>query len=196
MLVSDHPAPDLRPQPSVPAMRTDRLTLRPIAATDLDAVHAYLSREDVCRYLLQEPMSREQVAAKLAEAEKSTALRTDGDFARLAVLRDGELVGEVMLNVVSLRAATTEIGWIFSPHVAGRGYATEAARTLLGYAFGTLNAHRVVAHLHPDNTASSRLCERLGMRHEALHRADLWIKGHWEDTSVHAVLRQEWAGTA
>ncbi len=31
------------------------------------------------------------------------------------------------------------------------------------------------------------------MRHEALHRADLWVKGHWEDTSIYAVLRHEWA---
>ncbi|EID53457.1 GNAT family N-acetyltransferase [Saccharomonospora xinjiangensis] len=191
-----HPAPDLRPQRSLPTLHTERLTLRPVAVSDLDAMHAYLSREDTCRYLLNEPLSREEVRAKLTECESRSTLGENGDFVRLAVVRneDGTVVGDVMLNIVSVTSATVEIGWIFSPHARGRGYATEAARALLGYTFETLGAHRVIAHLHPDNTASSRLCERLGMRHEALHRADLWIKNGWEDTSVYAVLRQEWAG--
>lgn len=197
MYASHHPAPALRPQRSLPTLRTERLTLRPAVLSDLDAVHAYLSQEEVCRYLLHEPLSREEVEAKLVACEKRSTLGEKGDFVRLAVVRneDGAVVGDVMLDITSVEAATVEIGWAFSPDVAGRGYATEAAMALRDYAFETLNAHRVVAHLHPDNTASSRLCERLGMRHEALHRADLWIKGHWEDTSIYAVLRHEWAET-
>ncbi len=196
MYASHHPAPELCPQQSLPTLRTERLVLRPAVVSDLDAIHAYLSQEEVCRYLLHGPLSREEVQAKLVSGEKRSTLGEKGDFVRLAVVRseDDTVVGDVMLDITSVEAATVEIGWVFSPDVAGRGYATEAARALLGYAFETLNAHRVVAHLHPDNTASSRLCERLGMRHEALHRADLWIKGHWEDTSIYAILRHEWAG--
>ncbi|OQO89843.1 GNAT family N-acetyltransferase [Saccharomonospora piscinae] len=185
--------PEFRPRPSLPVLRTERLTLRAVTSADLDAVYGYLSREEVCRYLLHEPLSREETERKLVLAEKSTALRADGDTARLAVVHDDEVVGEVQLTLVSAATATVEIGWIFSPHVAGRGYATEAARVLLDHAFETLNAHRIIAHLHPDNTGSSRLCERLGMRHEALHRSDLWVKNGWEDTSIYAILRRDWA---
>ncbi|EIE97794.1 GNAT family N-acetyltransferase [Saccharomonospora glauca] len=197
MDASHHPAPELRPQRSLPTLRTERLTLRPVAVSDLDAMHAYLGLEEVCRYLLHEPLSREEVEARLVECRKRSTLEQPGDFVRLAVVRDADavVVGDVMLDITSVETATVEIGWVFSPEVAGRGYATEAARALLGYAFGTLNAHRAVARLHPDNAASARLCERLGMRHEALHRADLWVKGHWEDTSVYAVLRREWHAT-
>jgi RimJ/RimL family protein N-acetyltransferase len=56
-----------------------------------------------------------------------------------------------------------------------------------------MGLHRVIARLHPDNTASVRLCDRLGMRHEAHHVEDLWNKGAWEDTGVHALLAREWA---
>lgn len=195
MYAYHHPAPALRAQRSLPTLRTERLTLRPAVVADLDAVHAYRSREDVCRYLLHEPLSRERVEAKLVASEKRSTLGEKGDTLLLAVVRDEDcvVVGDVELDITSLDAATVEIGWVFSPDVAGRGYATEAAVALRDYAFETLNAHRIVAQLHPDNTASARLCERLGMRHEALHRADLWIKGHWEDTSIYAVLRHEWA---
>lgn len=194
MLSSALPPPRLDARSIVPPLRTERLLLRPIAEQDADAVYDYLGREDVCRYLLHEPLSRAEVTSKVTEAAKSTALRNDGDFARLAVVRDegDAVIGEVMLNIVSVATATAELGWIFSPHVAGRGYATEATRALLDFAFEALSAHRVIANLHPDNTRSSRLCERLGLRHEALHRADLWVKGGWEDTSSYAILRWEW----
>ncbi|MGW9308413.1 GNAT family N-acetyltransferase [Saccharomonospora azurea] len=195
MYASHHPAPALHAQETLPTLTTDRLTLRPAAVADLDAMHAYLSRQDVCRYLLHEPLSHDEVKAKLVACEERATLGEKGDFVRLAVVRDedGAVVGDVILDITAPEAATVEIGWVFSPDVAGRGYATEAAVALRDYAFETLNAHRIVAQLHPDNTASARLCERLGMRHEALHRADLWIKGHWEDTSIYAVLRHEWA---
>jgi hypothetical protein len=48
-------------------IRTERLLLRPLdASTDVDAVHAYQSREDVCRYIPYSPRSKEEVAERLA----------------------------------------------------------------------------------------------------------------------------------
>lgn len=55
-------------------IRTVRLTLRTMTEADVDDVHAYQSREDVCRYLLFEPRTREQVAAKVAEYATATVL--------------------------------------------------------------------------------------------------------------------------
>ncbi|WP_152360175.1 GNAT family N-acetyltransferase [Microlunatus speluncae] len=182
----------------VPALDTERLRLRPLTTDDLDPVHGYLSRPDVCRFLLHEPRSREQVAESLARAVARTALAADGDGVRLAVIRrdDDQFLGEVVLMVESAAGAGAEIGWVFHPDHAGRGYATEAARTLLDFAFEALNAHRVIARLHPDNEASIRLCRRLGLRQEAHHVGNCWIpdRGVWEDTGVFAILRREWAG--
>lgn len=187
-------------------LRAERLLLRPVTGSDADAdaVHGYLSRSDVCRYLLHEPLTHDEVSRQLRVDAERTRIGGDGDGVRLAVVcRDGEagdgtaafddVVGEVSLNVYPDGAATVEIGWIFAPRAGGRGYATEAARVLLDHAFTELDAHRVVARLHPANTASARLCARLGMRHEALHRADVWVKGGWEDTSVYAILHGEWS---
>ncbi len=53
------------------------------------------------------------------------------------------------------------------PAYGGRGLATEAVRALVALAFGPFGLHRVYAQLDPRNTASVRLCERLGMTHEA-----------------------------
>ena len=52
----------------------------------------------------------------------------------------------------------------------------------------------VMARLDPRNLASARLCERLGMRHEAHTREDYADRdGTWSDTAVYGLLRREWA---
>ena len=48
------------------------------------------------------------------------------------------------------------------------------------------------AQLDARNTASARLCERLGMTLEAHLRQDWWSKGEWTDTLVYGLLADEW----
>jgi len=50
----------------------------------------------------------------------------------------------------------------------------------------------VKAQLDARNTASARLCERLGMTLEAHLRQDWWSKGEWTDTLVYGLLADEW----
>jgi RimJ/RimL family protein N-acetyltransferase len=59
-----------------------------------------------------------------------------------------------------------EVGWRFDPGVWGRGYASEGARAALAEAFTTLGLEEVCSVPQSDNPASSRVCERLGMRFE------------------------------
>ncbi len=82
-----------------------------------------------------------------------------------AVTADDRVVGNVLLKP---DAATghLEIGWHFAHGEQGRGYATEAGRALLTHAFETLRAPRVVATIVPDNLASRRVAEKLGMHRE------------------------------
>ena len=75
------PAPHLTGT-DVPELSTERLLLRPVTPDDLDPVHSYRSRPDVCRFLLHEPQTREKVAEGLAAYAERHALRADGDGVR------------------------------------------------------------------------------------------------------------------
>lgn len=59
-----------------------------------------------------------------------------------------------------------ELGWTIIPEYQGRGYATEAARMLLKYAFDALGQPRVISLIHPDNAPSRRVAEKLGQKLE------------------------------
>jgi RimJ/RimL family protein N-acetyltransferase len=118
----------------------------------------------------------------------------EGDYLQLAVERveDGLLLGDVYFSLRSAQHELGVVGWVFAPESRGHGYATEAARGLLGLAFDAMGLHRVMAELDTRNTASAAVCARLGMREEARFVEDWRMKGEWTDTSVFALLAREW----
>lgn len=177
---------------------TPRLVLRLMRPEDTEAVFAYQSRQDVCRYLLFEPRSRQQVADKVNQYASATRLECDHDYLQLALeLRAGQecgghVIGDSYFTLASVEHAGGEIGWTMHPDYTGRGFAGEAAAAVLDLAFATLGLHRVHAELDVRNDASVRLCRRLGMREEAHLVEDMWFKGDWSDTGRYAILAQEW----
>ncbi|MZD10127.1 GNAT family N-acetyltransferase [Streptomyces sp. SID5785] len=174
---------------------TERLRLRLFTPDDLDDLYAYQRLPEVARHLFRPPLTRDQCAQSLDRRAAAPAWTEDGEALVLAVCPKDEdrVVGETVLKLESARARQVEIGWIFHPAHGGRGYATEAARATAGLAFGALGAHRLFARLDVLNTASARVCERLGLRREA-HLVENDLDGErWASEYVYATLAREWA---
>lgn len=144
------------------------VNLRSWQTEDADFVYDLYSRWDVHRYLGHEPriMAGADEAQTLIERLRS---RNDPVLGYWAVEAAGTttVVGTVILQRIR-RSGTdgpseeVEIGWHFHPDAWGRGYATEAARLVMQHAFES-GTTRIIAVAHPDNTASLRVCLRLGM---------------------------------
>ena len=197
----------MRSEPSLPfvfdtPISTERLILRLTAPEDVDDVHAYQSREDVCKYELHGPRTREDLVERIAKWAEATTLAADDDYWELAIelpVTDGErgrVIGELYFKLSNLESSRGEIGWTIHPDFQRRGYATEAATAVLDLAFAKIGLHRVYAELDPRNDASIALCKKLGMREEAHFVQDLWFKGEWADTGIYALLREEWLARA
>lgn len=181
-------------RPDLP-LRTDRLVLRPFRPGDETEALSYRRRPDVCRYIPSDPLDEASAADFVAFRANLTQLAADGDRIVLAMELADQLIGDVLIRIERFGDGQAEIGWVLSPDFHGHGYATEAARSLMDLSFAELGMHRVWAQLDTRNGASARVCERLGMRHEAHLRQDMWLKGEWTDASIYAVLREEWAAS-
>ena len=175
-------------------IETSRLRLRPFVTGDLDALFSYQSRDDVTRYLLWGPRSRDEVRHGLELKIAATAIRSEGDFLALAAesVQTGEIVGDAVLGFVSQEHAHGEIGYIVHPDHQGQGYATEMTRPLLRIAFDDLGLHRVTGELDARNAASARVLEKLGMRREAHLVQNGFVKGEWQSELIYAILATEW----
>ena len=175
-------------------IETERLTLRPFEAGDLDAFHEMHSDPGVVRWLRNDARTLEEIRDLLERKVAGASLEEEGQWLGAAgVLREtGELVADVLLNWQSEEHRQGEIGFVVHPRHQGRGYATEAARPLLDFAFETLGLHRVVGTLEARNAASARVLEKLGMRREGHFVENEWNKGEWQSELVYAILDREW----
>lgn len=174
---------------------TERLVLRSFRTEDVDDILAYRSLPDVVRYIPGEPKTREQVIDMVAHSATAGLLDDKHPHVTLAVDLGGRVIGDVLIHLDGLDGhdgRQVELGWVFAPDVAGQGYATEAARAITAAAFSDVGAHRVWAQLEPANTGSSRICERLGMRREALFEQGSWFKERWTDLAIYAIRADEW----
>lgn len=169
-------------------IETSRLRLRPIVERDWPAIFAYMSDPHVTAFLPQGRLDE--------EASRAFALKHSSDEGEaLAVIekKSGQMIGHMPFHRW-FAPETFEIGWAFNHAHHGKGYATEAGQALLAHAFETLKAHRVIATCQPENIASWRVAEKLGLRREGHFRAALYrAPGIWWDEFFYALLAEEYA---
>lgn len=180
------------PGPPALPLVTERLTLRLYDSEDADALLGYYADDEVSRYLLSPPWTRQEAQEQVAKRLERRHIGAPDEALALVVELGDRVIGDVALWPSDDTLSIGEIGWVFHPAFGGRGYATEAVRALVALALGHYRMHRVKAQLDPRNLPSARLCERLGMQQEAHLRQDWWSRGEWTDTAVYGVLMQEW----
>ena len=100
-------------------------------------------------------------------------------------------MGEISLILAPERFKKGEISYSLHPDYWGKGFATAAVRTLLEYAFNSLDLHRVEAGVAVENAKSIRVLEKVGMQREGRHRKILPLKTGWSDNYSYAILKSD-----
>lgn len=119
-----------------------------------------------------------------------------GQSVSFVVTYDGVIVGQLTVSDISggaLRSAS--IGYWVSEHVAGRGITPIAVALAIDYLLGELSLHRVEICIRPENQASIRVVEKLGLRFEGVRQRYIHIDGEWCDHRSYAVTREEVLGS-
>lgn len=162
-----------------PRLTTARLILRDFADTDVDPLADMNADPEVMRYL-GGARSREWSAATIDRCREQWDRLGFGRFA-IEALDDHEFVGWVTLEPVERAAYAddVEIGWRLTRAHWGQGYATEAARGVLDWAFASLPVQRVLALADPANDASVAVMRRLGMTRLPDLRDDEGVSTVW-----------------
>ncbi|MDP1616444.1 MAG: GNAT family N-acetyltransferase [Phenylobacterium sp.] len=130
---------------------TERLTLRPARASDLEAMHVILSSAHAMAFWSTLP--HEKIDETRLWLEGMMATRAD-DF--IVETKAGQVIGKVGFW------ADPEIGYILHPDAQGKGYAHEAVSAVIARAFKDRGLNEATADVDPNNTSSRRLLERLG----------------------------------
>lgn len=176
--------------PDFTELRTARLVIRRFRADDAIAFVAYRSEPDVARYQSWDGYTTEQAEAFMDEMA-TLHPGVPGEWFQLAVAdpASDELLGDVAVCVHADDTTRAELGFTFAPGHQGKGYATEAVRGVIAYAFDRLGAETVLAIADARNVASIALLERIGMRRTTTEHVR--FKGEWCDEHTYELRRDE-----
>ncbi len=157
MTLPDRIAPEIVPEGRTPVLETERLILRAPRLDDAPALVSLINDLRIAENLSRVP---HPYSRKDAETFIAGANRADDEVAFLVTLRDGALIGGC--GVGTLGRAYPEIGYWFGVAHWGLGYATEAARAVIAYAFDELGHESLEGGARVSNPASRRVLEKCG----------------------------------
>lgn len=169
---------------------TDRLRIRPFRTDDLGALTEIFAKPEVWRFPFGRGFTAEETEAFLhmrmdRQAQPGTSPgavegRDSGRLIGYIHLTPPEWLPEVMPAV--------EIGWRLDPPWWGRGLATEGAHAVLAYGFETIGLSEILSIYQPENVASGRVMERLGMGLDRRTRHPYF----GVELCIHRLTSEEW----
>ena len=167
---------------------SQRLVARRFTPSDLGAFVAMRAEPEVARFQDWENFTEDDGRAFL----EWSAQRNPGEpgWFQFALERteDRTFVGDCGLKTLETDNRLAQIGYTIARQYWNQGYAQEAVRGLIEYAFRNFPIHRIIASVDPRNAASVRVLEKSGFEKEAHFRQSEWFKGAWADDAIYAVL--------
>jgi RimJ/RimL family protein N-acetyltransferase len=171
---------------------TKRLLLRDFVPDDFTDVHAYAREPQSVRYMDWGPNTEAQTADFLTRKLAAQRAAPRAEYELAVVLKEtGRVIGGIGLRLSRPAHHAGDMGYVFNPQYWGRGYCTEAAAAILTFGLGELGLHRIYATCDPENRASARVMEKIGMKYEGRLRDYTWEKERWRDSLVYAILETD-----
>lgn len=174
-----------------PNLETKRLLLRPFQMEDAPSVAALAGDASVAEMtlLIPHPYVVRDAIDWFATHEDSFSSGKSAQFA-ITERAGGALAGAIGVDFMP-RHAKAEIGYWIGRPFWGRGYATEAGRAVVRWAFASRGVERVESFCFTKNTASARVLEKIGLRREGLARGYVKKGSGRMDCVMFGVVREE-----
>ena len=168
-------------------LQTERLLLRPLVDTDVEALHEFWNDPAVRRYLWEDkPVSTEQVR-EVVEDSKANFERLGAGYFAVTIID----VPDVLIGFCGYRrfkgSLQPELLYGLLPDHWGEGFVTEAAQAVLRHGFEDCAMERVIASTDTPNQRSVRVMQRLGMFFEDRREY------HGLDTVFYALSKEEYS---
>ena len=143
-------------------VESERLTMRELSMDDLPCLQDILASPKVMEFW-PAPLTRDEAIAWI-EKQQMRYVRDGCGYWLLSLRESGQPVGQAGLILCDIHEDLEPgVGYILDDAHWHKGYATEAARAILDYAFNQRDDAHVIAPIRPNNTPSARVAQRLGM---------------------------------
>ena len=175
-------------------LETKRLIIRPYDEKDLSDCHKILSDKENMYYL--DDITVETLEEARLSLQDCMEKMQNGEARRFAVTlkESGKLIGGVGYDIMEVNpmGRVGNIGWFILPEYQNKGYITEAASSVLDYAFLRDNCVRITTGCYKENKPTQKVMAKLGFRQEAEKIKAQWHDGKMKDRLEFAINRYEY----
>ena len=171
-------------------IKTERLLLRKILPDDAERVYAWMGDPEVCKYERWEPHPNADYVRGYIHA-----VFNGYESERLyhwGIELDGALIGSVCMVNVDDNDQKAVLGYCLAREFWSNGYATEAAKAVLEYAFCEINLNRIEASHSVNNSASGRVLEKVGMVLEGRAKDYYYCNAGFQDSNLYAITKEQY----
>ncbi|MCU0495792.1 MAG: GNAT family N-acetyltransferase [Anaerolineae bacterium] len=175
---------------NLPSLTSERLLLRQLTLEDAADMFEYAQDPEIARLGLW-PGPIKTLAE--SEADLRDVLRDyqTGRYAAWAIVHDLKMIGRIGFHYFAFDSRA-EVGYALNRDYWGQGYASEALQAVLAFSFNVLDLNRMQAIVLPENSASIRVLEKVGMTREGLLREYVKVGETFLDVYQYAMLKREW----
>lgn len=173
-----------------PILESDRLHFRRLTDADAPEIFALRSNPETMKFIPR------PLAQNLNDALAHIKLINDKIDENLdinwAVTEKGsdKCIGLMGFYRTQPEHFRTELGYMIAPEHNGKGYVTEAVKTLLDFAFNKLNFHSIEAVIDSRHVASERVLQKNGFEKEAHFKENFFYNNEFTDTVIYGLLKR------
>jgi RimJ/RimL family protein N-acetyltransferase len=172
---------------------TERLIIRNLKLTDVDAFHAYRSNPEVARYQGFDVMTLAE-SARFIEVQKDKLFGNAGEWVQFGIENKlaKKIIGDCAIKLDPKDTRIATIGITISHLEQRKGFAKETLSSILDFLFDLPDFHRVQEIVDAENIASIRLLQSLGFKQEGHFIQNIFFNGKWGSEFQYAMLKSEW----
>lgn len=177
---------------NIPFLKGKKLDLCPIDENlHLSNVLLWMNDSDITKWLLMLlPASAAQ--EKDWFAKQSFLSNPPSDIVLAIVLKDGQHIGNIGLHKIDWISRRAELGIVIGDKDQwGKGYASEAEKLLIHYAFESLGLNKLYAPIFADNVGSQKAIQKNGAHEEARLKNHYWKNGKYNDSVIFSIFRDD-----
>ncbi|MGD6965727.1 GNAT family N-acetyltransferase [Rossellomorea vietnamensis] len=179
-------------------LETNRLVLRRLTLSDAEAVFGrWLSDERVSDNRVSP--AHKSISETVRKLETICGQYDKEDFCHwgMVLKASGELIGEIDVYDFDELTGNCEVSYSVGPNWWNKGYATEALREVVRFAFESMNVHKISAAHNTDNPSSGKVMLKSGMRQEGIVRDMIRnAKNQYKDCAIYGILQEDYENNA
>lgn len=172
-----------------PKLETKRLSLRKLKLSDAKEVFVFRSDKTILQYISNPSAKTLQDAKAFIKMINEGIKKNEWLFWGVALKGASQLIGTACIWNIKKENFRAEIGYTLHPDFQGKGYMTEAMKTVINFGYEKLHLHSLEAHVHAKNLASIQLLKRLHFEKEGHLKENVFFNNRFHDTVIYSRIK-------